>query len=236
MLRAIFLSLLTGAVLSTFGYDGYGQKAVNKFPRAIERSGDAARIISLLSNAESGLPKELIDQAKAIGVFPKVTKETSMFTQVTQGFGVISARLETGWTAPAFYAFGGGGYGKPFARTEMSALILLWVAAFEKGRVQLSGEKKGVAGAVGTITEEQRKELAGAQVVAYSYYNGKLSGTVFQKSFWKSFALNPDNKINNPLYHMKGREVLAGKKIDEGSLPSGILAFQEALKKHWPAR
>jgi len=110
------------------------------------------------------------------------------------------------------------------------------VAAFEKGRVQLSGEKKGVAGAVGTITEEQRKELAGAQVVAYSYYNGKLSGTVFQKSFWKSFALNPDNKINNPLYHMKGREVLAGKKIDEGSLPSGILAFQEALKKHWPAR
>ena len=121
MLRAIFLSLLTGAVLSTFGYDGYGQKAVNKFPRAIERSGDAARIISLLSNAESGLPKELIDQAKAIGVFPKVTKETSMFTQVTQGFGVISARLETGWTVPAFYAFGGGGYGKPFARTEMSS-------------------------------------------------------------------------------------------------------------------
>jgi len=52
----------------------------------------------------------------------------------------------------------------------------------------------------------------------------------------KNFLLNPDNKINMPLYSMKGREVLAGKKVDATKLPAGILSYQEALTKYFPAR
>jgi lipid-binding SYLF domain-containing protein len=213
----------------------------NKFPDAIARSQNAGRIVATLALVpETGFPKELIDKAKAIGVFPRVEKESAMFTQVTQGYGVISARNENGWTPPAFYAFGGGGYGNPFAKNETYGVILLFMTkealdAFEKGGVPLKNEKKAVAGPVGTITDEQRKELEGAQILAYAYYNGSLKGVDFGKSFWKSFGLNPDNKINKPLYGMKGREVLAGKKVETGSLPAGISAFQEALQKHYGA-
>jgi hypothetical protein len=107
------------------------------------------------------------------------------------------------------------------------------VSWFEKGGVPLTNEKKALAGPVGTITDEQRKELANAQILAYAYYNGKLNGTAFGKSFWKKFLLDPDNKINKPLYGMKGREVLAGQKVDPATLPSGISAYQEALTKHY---
>ena len=42
------------------------------------------------------------------------------------------------------------------------------------------------------------------------------------------------NKINTPLYGLKGREVLAGKKVDPSILPAGIPAYYEALVKYCP--
>src|SRR5205085_91052 len=90
--------------------------AQNRFPHAIERSGDASRIIASLALVpESGLPKELVDKAEAVGVFPKVERETLYFTHTIEGYGVISARTEGGWTMPAFYQFSGAGFGNPFA-------------------------------------------------------------------------------------------------------------------------
>jgi lipid-binding SYLF domain-containing protein len=220
----------------------FAQKpAKSKFQHAIDRSGDAGRIITLLSVVtDSGFPKELIDKAEAVGVFPKITRETALFSQSSQGYGVISTRTENGWTLPAFYQFSGGGYGNPFAKSETYAIILLFmtkdaVAAFEKGGFKLKGEKKALEGPVGAITDAQRKELEGSHILAYAYFNGKLEGTAFGKSFWKSFLLNPDNNINTPLYGMKGREVLAGKKVETSSLPAGINAYQEALQKYYGA-
>ncbi len=214
----------------------------NKFEDARERSADAARIIELVTLvSEGGIPKELVDKAEAVGVFPRVERETAFITQATLGYGVISARTESGWTLPAFYVFGGSGYGNPFAKDERYGVILLFmtkdaVAAFEKGGVKLANEKKALAGPVGAVTDEQRKEIEGAHILAYAYFNGKLKGTTYGKSFWKSFALNPDNNINKPLYGMKGREVLTGKQVNATSLPTEIPAYQTALQKFYAAK
>jgi lipid-binding SYLF domain-containing protein len=213
--------------------------AQKKFSHAVERSEDAGRIIaSLALLPDTGFPQELIRKAEAVAVFPKIKKETALFMQSSQGYGVISTRTESGWSPPSFYQFAGGGYGSPFAQSETFGIILLFmtkeaVAAFEKGGVPLKGEKKAIAGPVGVITDEQRKELEGAHILAYAYFNGKLKGDAFGKSFWKKFILDPDNNINKPLYGMKGREVLAGKKVDTTALPTGILAYQEALQKYY---
>ncbi|MEP6820088.1 MAG: hypothetical protein ABJA18_11185 [bacterium] len=239
-LKIILVSLALAVALLPCESSAFAQKA--KWDHAIERSGDAGRIISLLALVpDSGFPKELVEKAEAVAVFPKVRKETVYFSRMSQGYGVISVRQESGWSLPAFYAFGGGGYGNPFAKNEASAVILLFMTKdalgwFEKGGVPLKNEKKALAGPVGTITDDQRREMEGAQVLAYSYYNGKLDGTAFGKSFWKSFALNPDNNINKPMYGMKGREVLAGKKIDPATVPNGIAAYQEALVKYFPRK
>lgn len=234
-----FAILIAGFLISTSVVSA--QKR-NKFEDAQQRAQDAARIITLLGVLpENDLPKELVERAQAIGVFPKVTKETAMFASRTQGFGVISARTENGWTMPAFYQFTGGGYGNPFARPETNAVVLLFMTTdalswFEKGGVELKNEKKAIEGPVGVISDEQRKEIEGAQILAYAYYNGRLTGKAFGKSFWKSFFLHPDNKINTPLYGMKGREVLAGKKIGNTlDIPPTIPTFKEALQKYYSA-
>jgi lipid-binding SYLF domain-containing protein len=213
--------------------------AQKKFSHAVERSEDAGRIIaSLALLPDTGFPQELIGKAEAVAVFPRIKKQAALFMQVTQGYGVICLRIENGWTLPAFYQFSGGGFGNPFAENETFSIVLLFmtkdaVIAFEKGGVPLKGAKKALAGPVGAITDEQRKELEGAHILAYTYFNGKLKGVTFEKTFAKNFLLNPDNNINKPLYNMKGREVLAGKKVDTASLPSGISAYQEALQKYY---
>ena len=215
--------------------------AQKKLSHAVERSDHAGRIIaSLALLPDTGFPQELIKESEAVAVFPKVKKETPLFTHVTQGYGVISSRTESGWSMPAFYQFAGGGFGNPFAQNDTFSIILLLmtpeaVAAFEKGGVPLKGAKKALAGPVGVITDEQRKELEGAHILAYAYFNGKLKGAAFGNSFWKDFLLNPDNNINKPVYGMKGREVLVGKKVDAAGLPAGILAYQEALQQYYGA-
>lgn len=239
MFRVILASLVFGSALLLPESSAVAQKP--KFAHAIERSGDAGRVISLLALVpDSDLPKELVDKAQAVAVFPKVSQETALFSTMSQGFGVISARESDGWSLPAFYEFFGGGYGNPLPKNETSAIILLFMTKdalgwFEKGRVALKNEKKALAGPVGSITEEQRKELKDAAVLAYSYYNGKLDGKAFGKSFWTKFGLSPDNNINKPMYGMKGREVLAGQKIDATVVPAGIPAYEEALEKYFRA-
>ncbi len=140
--------------------------AKEKFAHAVERSQDAGQIIASLALVpESGFPKELAEKAEAIAVFPRVEKETSLFSEFNQGYGVISSRTKNGWTLPAFYQFSGGGFGGSlFADKDTFGIILLFmtpdaVAAFEKGGVPLKGEKKALAGPIGTITDEQRREL-----------------------------------------------------------------------------
>lgn len=223
----------------------YGQqpqqssKPAAKFRHAVTRSEDAGRIMSILALLpDSGMPKELIDRAEAIAVFPEVVRHTDVITEVSKGYGVISARQDKGWTMPAFYRFRGEGFRGPFSAPGAHGVILLFMnkdalSWFEKGGVPLKNEKKAVEGPVGTISDAQRKELEKAPILAYSYFNGRLTGTAFGKSFWKSFGLNPDNNINNPVYGMKGREVLTGKQIDPAAVVTGMSAYRDALIKHY---
>jgi lipid-binding SYLF domain-containing protein len=238
--RYLILGLVVTAMV-LLPFQASAQKP-NKFEDAIARSKDAGRIITWLAvMPDSEIPKELIDNAKAIGVFPKVKQETLYFSKMSQGYGVISSRLGAGWSMPAYYKFSGGGLGNPFSKDDAHGVIFLFMSAdalswFEKGGVPLTNEKKAIAGPIGSITDEQRKEMEGAQVLAYAYYNGKLDGKSFGTSFWKKFSLDPDNNINNPLYGMKGREVLAGKNIETtATIPSGISTFQQSLQKYYPS-
>ena len=240
MLRLLLIALVATAVVTPVPHSTVAQQpAASKFKHAVVRSQDAAKIIELLTELpEQGFPRELAARAQAVAVFPLVTRQTVLFQQTIEGYGVVSARQADGWSLPAFYKFVGSGYTRKFVGESKMAVILLFmnketVVWFSKGRVYLKDEKKTIAGPVGTITDEQRKELAGVNIFGYVYSESKLIGTNFGTTF-KQFLLNPDNNINKPMYGMKGREVLAGKEVDPAILPAGIPAFQEALRKYYP--
>lgn len=137
---------------------------------------------------------------------------------------LLASEVSNGWSLPAFYGFTGGGYTGRFISIKEMAVVLLFMnkesmSWFEKGGVQLKDKKKAVAGPVGSVTDGQRKELAGAGILSYVYSDSKLKGNNFGTTF-KNFLLNPDNNINKPIYGMKGREVLAGQPVECQQFPT----------------
>jgi lipid-binding SYLF domain-containing protein len=237
--RTSHLILILTIVISSAA-SATGQKpAGGKFNDAIKRSEGSAGIISMVAQlSQNDIPKNLIEQAAAIGVFP--CKKTDLLIEhAILCPGVIVSRTQNGWSLPAFYRFGGGGFGRPDpALSQSNALILLFMARqpvdwLGKASI-LRNMREAVAGPLGSITEAQTSALIKASVIAYALRKDTLSGEILKSDFWRGIGLVEDNNINAPLYGIKGREVLAGRKIVSASLPAGISAFQEAVQKHWP--
>lgn len=211
-----------------------------KFNDAIKRSEAGAEVITRLAQlSQNGIPKELIDKAEAIGVFP--CKKTDLLIEhAVICAGAISRHLQTGWTQPAFYKFAGGGFGRPDQALGNSAtIILLFMDSLSidwlREILRFAGEKEAKAGPLGSITSDQRSELAKAHIITYADRKGELTARDLRESSARAIGLNQDNHLNQQLYGMKGHEVLAGKKIDPASLPNGIAAFRDVLQKYYPS-
>lgn len=230
---SLFLATILGATL--YIPSVAAQRPVTEQVRnAAERSKTAAAIINTIMSlpAAEGIPREVIEKAEAVAVIPHVVKVKMIFQSTTKGYGVISRRVPGGWTFPAYYGFSGVHNDASFIGGEAYDVIVLFmndkmVDYFQKGRFEFERERKANGGTVGT--DIQKAVLDRANVFVYILSKGKLSGLEVANNFWGASILNPDNNINNVLYRMKGRDVLAGKPINSQALPEDVSAFQRAL-------
>ena len=237
--QTAFLLLAATLWLTLYCSPVAAQKAVSEQLRnAAERSERAAKIIEQIMAlpAAAGIPREVVDKAEAIAVIPKVVKVKILFSTSTKGYGVISRRVPGGWTLPAYYGFGGGGNVASLGGGETKDLIMFFmndkmVDYFQKGRFEFEREREANGGTVGVSI--QKAVLDRANVFVYALDEGKLSGVEIANDIWSKLVLNPDNNINNALYRMKGRDVIARKKpINSQTLPEGVNAFQQALTRY----
>src|SRR5437764_9987881 len=74
LLALAFMSSLTSAQ----------KPAPEKLQHAIDRSQDAARILSLLADPNSGFPKGLIDKARIVAIFPRADRQDAMVRRLLQ--------------------------------------------------------------------------------------------------------------------------------------------------------
>src|SRR5712692_2331121 len=243
--RNMRLTLLLTALLTiplvVAGSASLPEAAPQKFNDAIKRSEAAAEVVTRLAGlSRNGIPKELIDTAEAIGIFP-CRKTDLLIEHAVICPGVISRHLPTGWTQPAFYRLAGGGFGRPDQALGNSPTIILLFMDKESidwlsQAFRFEAEKEAKAGPLRPITSEEGSVLANVHIITYADRRGELTARDLREGSAKAIVLNQDNHLNQQLYGMKGHDVLAGKKIDGASLPAGIPAFQEALQKYWSAR
>jgi lipid-binding SYLF domain-containing protein len=210
--------------------------------KAIERSENAASVIIKVMNLnDRGIPKELTDKAEAIAVFPHVVKAKMLFQQMTVGYGVISRRMPGGWTPPAYYQIAGVGFDLSIAGGESADVIMLCMSEeaaswFQEGRLELKGKRKAVAGPIGSMSNPNN-DITDASIIMYSFNKGQLAGLSLNSNvFTKSFGIGPDNKLNKAVYKIKSSEVLAGRPVNQQSIPASINSFQEALIQHFPRK
>jgi lipid-binding SYLF domain-containing protein len=236
--RTAIMLLIVISMLALACAPASAQKAVSPLvaKNAAERSERAAKIIDTIMAlpAAEGIPREVLEKAEAIAVIPKIVKVTVLFSTTTKGYGVVSRRVPGGWTLPAYYGFGGGKVGS-LGGGEAKDLIIFFmndkmVDYFQKGRFEFERERAANGGTVGVSI--QKAVLDRANVFVYALDDGKLSGVEINNGFWSQLVLNPDNNINNTLYRMKGRDVLARKPVNAETVPAGVNAVQQALTRH----
>ncbi|HEX8844961.1 MAG TPA: lipid-binding SYLF domain-containing protein [Pyrinomonadaceae bacterium] len=216
-----------------------GQKVdKSKLDNAARRSRNAAQVLTTAVNlrGSSAIPQELLERAQAIGVFPEVDKLSFLMPKAMLGYGVICARQPGGWTAPAYYGLGSAQLGD---RTWVGGLkpdiIVLFMSdkakeEFQKGAFHFKNELVGVAGPVGKLTPEQENELRAAHVIVYAMVDDSyVKGLHLNEADLGSAVINPDNKINQAIYGLKAREVLAGTTPQWPSILSSVSEYQNAL-------
>ena len=191
----------------------------------------AARVFDqIMAVRERGIPKELLDRAEAIAVFPGVVK-AAFIIGGSGGQGLISRRVRGGWSAPAFFNLGGASVGFQIGAQKTDYVLLIMNEEGLKGlmedKFEMGGEVSVAAGPVGRTASATTNATLDAGILSYSRSKGAFVGAAL-----KGGVINPDNNLNEAVYEGKeASEVLATVK-DLNDVPAGLSIFPATLSRY----
>src|SRR3979409_2117202 len=120
---SISISVLPGVFTTAFAQQER-ERSTKKAQAAASQSAKAARVFDqIMGTREKSIPSDLLNRAEAVAVFPSVIK-AGFIVGGRGGRGVISRRVAGGWSAPAFFDFGGGRSGLTDGRAATDYILL----------------------------------------------------------------------------------------------------------------
>jgi lipid-binding SYLF domain-containing protein len=199
---------------------------------AQKKATDAARVFEQIMGApDHSVPKELLDKAEAVAVFPGVLK-AGLLVGGRGGSGVISRRVTGGWSAPAYFKMGGASIGPQIGAAKIDLVLLFMNEDALKGlledKFEMGGEASAAAGPVGRSASATTNLTLDAGILSYSRSKGLFAGLEL-----KGAVINPDNNLNEAVYGLKARDLLTGtQKVNMADVLSGIIAFPNTLARY----
>lgn len=232
-MRQTAVGTLMLALLLAFSTPLASAKKENRLKDATRHSTDAAKVFTEIMNVrEKAIPKELLDNAEAIAVFPGVIKAAFIFGG-KGGQGVISRRTKNGWSAPAFFNLSGGSFGAQIGATKTDYVLLIMneagVDGLLKDKFELGGEVGVAAGPVGREAAASTNLRLAAGILSYSRSKGAFIGAAL-----KGAVISPDNDLNEAVYDMKAGEVLTNGSMTLTQMPAGVRIFPRTLARYSP--
>ncbi|HEV2705610.1 MAG TPA: lipid-binding SYLF domain-containing protein [Pyrinomonadaceae bacterium] len=175
---------------------------------AARHAQEAARVFGqIMRTPERAIPKELLEKAEAVAVFPGVLK-AAFIVGGRKGQGVITRRTANGWSAPAFYNVGGGSVGLQVGGSKTDFVLLIMNEEGLKGlledKFEIGGEASIAAGPVGRTAGASTNATLDAGILTYSRSRGAFIGASL-----KGVAITPDNDLNESYYGKTASEVLS---------------------------
>lgn len=198
---------------------------------AARHSGDASEAFADIMNVkEKAIPKELLDRAEAIAVFPEVVK-AAFIVGGRSGQGVISRRVKGGWSAPAFFNISGGSFGPQIGGQKTDYVFLIMnedgINGLLKDKFELGGEAGVSAGPIGREAAASTNLRLDAGILSYSRSKGAYIGAAL-----KGAVISPDNDLNEAIYGKKATEVLTGKPMTFSEMPASVRIFPRTLVRY----
>ena len=209
------------------------KKTAKKINEATQRSQRAAKVFTeIMAAPDKAIPKDLLDKAEAVAVFPNVIK-AGFILGGRGGSGVISRRIRGGWSAPAFFKLGGGSIGLQIGASSTDFVLLFMNEDALKGlledKLEIGGEGSVAAGPVGRAASASTNLTLDAGILSYSRSKGLFAGLEL-----KGVVIDPDNDDNEAVYNgLKARDILTGSnKLSIARMPAGVRIFPRTLSRY----
>src|ERR1700741_2765848 len=198
---------------------------------AARHAGDAAKTFTeIMDVKDKAIPKELIDTAEAIAVFPGVIK-AAFVVGGRGGQGVISRRVKGGWSAPAFFNLGGGSFGPQIGAQKTDYVLLIMnesgLSGLLKDKFEIGGEASVAAGPVGREAAASTNPRLDAGILSYSRSKGAFIGAAL-----KGAVISPDNNLNEAVYGKTADEVLKAPRMTFTDMPPAVRIFPRTLLRY----
>ena len=217
-------------VLAVSGIEALAQKKTRTQDAARHSSTAAKTFTEVMNVRDKAIPKELLNKAEAIAVFPGVIK-AAFIVGGKGGQGVISRRVKGGWSAPAFFNLGGGSFGAQIGAQQTDYVLLIMNEDGVKGlledKFEIGGEVGVAAGPVGREAAASTNPTLDAGILSYSRSKGAFIGAAI-----KGAVISPDNDLNESVYGSKANSILMGQPMTVGKMPASVRIFPRTLSRY----
>ena len=225
---AVFLTIISIIVVLPAG--GVAQQNARTQDAARHASNASKAFADIMNVKDKAIPRELLDTAEAIAVFPGLVK-AAFLVGGRGGQGVISRRVKGGWSAPAFFNLSGGSFGPQFGAQKTDYVLLIMnsegMNGLLKDKVELGGEASVAAGPVGREAAASTNPRLSAGIISYSRSKGVFLGAAL-----KGAVISPDNDLNEAIYGKNATEVLKGNTMTFGQMPASVRIFPRTLVRY----
>ncbi len=175
---------------------------------------------------DKAIPKEILDKAKAVIVFPGVLK-AAFIIGGRGGEGVAVTRTATGWSAPAFLNLGGGSVGFQIGAEKIDYVLVVLNDDGLKGlledKFEFGGEASVAAGPVGRTVAASTNATLDARILTYSRSQGAFAGVSI-----KGAVIKPSD-LNQAIYKKSAMQLLINDMTPWTSAPKNLQRFPKTV-------
>lgn len=188
-----------------------------------QRLNDSAVVLKEILGMPEGIPKDLLNKAVCVVVYPSV-KKAAFIVGGSYGRGVITCRsgkeFNGRWSAPAMFALEGGSFGLQIGAQATDFVLLIMnesgANSVMSSKVKIGADASAAAGPVGRNASAETDVVLKAEILSYSRAKGLFAGISLAGS-----TLRSDDGGNKTVY---GREISAKEIVRQGKVPAPAAA------------
>jgi lipid-binding SYLF domain-containing protein len=198
------------------------------------RLANSATVLKEILGMPDSIPKELLDKAECVIVFPSV-KKVALGVGGSYGRGVLVCRsgpnFDGPWGSPAMFALEGGSIGFQVGGQATDYVLLVMnnrgAESVLTSKVKLGADASAAAGPKGRTAGAATDIVMRAEILTYSRSRGLFAGVSLEGS-----TLRSDGGANEEVY---GRKIDAKEIVQKGApLPSTAKPLIDLLNKTSP--
>ncbi len=216
---ALVLAGLISVPAFTNAKDSEKDAAKDKAEQTEKINNAEAVLKASVAAPDKGIPKELLEDAECVGVFPDM-KKGAFIVGGQGGKGIFTCRKGPGMSGPAFFKIGGPSIGWQAGFEEADLVLLIMnkegVDKLLQDNFTIGGEATAAAGPVGRDARASTDILMHAQILSWSRSRGLFAGISLN-----GLVIHQDKDDNADLY---GKPVEAREILTSGTVSVPVIA------------